>query len=72
MRMKPVDSKALAAVGYDRGRKRLDVQFTSGDVYRYSGVPTETYASLLAAASKGTFFRENIRDCFPSTLLSKH
>jgi hypothetical protein len=60
-----VQSTALEQVGYDPDRRCLRAKFRdSGRTYVYSEVPQEVYDSLLFAESVGTFFNENIRDCY--------
>lgn len=66
----PVDSTTLASVGYDAGTQLLELEFTSGRVYRYFDVPSETYDLLMAAASKGQFFNASIRDRYRYEALS--
>lgn len=62
MRREPVESEALASVGYDRDTLELEIEFTSGAVYRYSDVPESLHAGLMTAASHGEFFAYHIRD----------
>ena len=62
----PVESSVLAAVGYDAGKRLLEIEFHSGAIYRYLEVPEEIHSRLLAAESKGHFFGANIRDKFRS------
>jgi hypothetical protein len=49
MRLDPIRSSALLAVGYDPGRSVLTVQYASGAVYEYYDVPRSLYEDLLAA-----------------------
>ena len=63
---KPVESSVLAAVGYDAGKRLLEIEFHSGAIYRYLEVPEEIHRRLLAAESKGHFFGASIRDKFRS------
>lgn len=58
----PVESEALRSVGYDRRRRVLEVEFASGAIYRYLGVPSRTHAALMQARSLGGYFGEHIRD----------
>lgn len=44
----------------------LELEFTSGEVYRYFAVPSSIYRGLEAAESAGRFFREFIRDVYPA------
>jgi len=48
----PVHSHVLAAVGYRQTTSRLEVEFISGAIYRYSNVPPQLYRDFLSAASK--------------------
>ena len=42
----------------------LDVEFVSGRVYRYAGVPEELAQEMRRAFAKGVFFNRRIRDRF--------
>jgi hypothetical protein len=66
-----VESSTLAAVGYEAGRKLLQLEFSSRAVYQYFGVPAAVHQSLLSASSKGGFFNRNIRGCFPYRRVSE-
>ncbi|MFE7844879.1 KTSC domain-containing protein [Microbacterium sp. NPDC057407] len=66
MRRRPLDSGAIAAVGYDPATAVLELEFVSGEVYRYFAVPPSVHRALLAAKSAGRFFREHIRDVYPN------
>jgi hypothetical protein len=63
MRRLPLESRALRSAGYEAGT--LEVEFTSGSVYRYRGVPERVWRELLAAESHGSYFTAHIRDRFP-------
>lgn len=65
-----VDSSAIRAIDYDRGRRRLQVTFVSGDRYVYRGVPGEVHRAFVEAESKGRFFRAKIRDHYPYARLN--
>lgn len=67
MRRRPVSSSAISSVGYDRKGEVLEVEFSSGVVYDYHGVPPEVYESLMSAESKGRFMSRRIRGQYPST-----
>ena len=66
---RPVDSSVIASVGYDDAVALLDVEFVSGEVYRYFAVPRSVHEGLLAAPSKGRFFQQHIRDRYPTQRL---
>jgi hypothetical protein len=40
----------------------LEVEFSSGSVYRYSGVPRSTFDALMRSASKGGYLDAHIKD----------
>jgi hypothetical protein len=67
MRRQPVESSAISSVGYDPRSSILEVEFRSGAVYDYHGVPTKVYESLMKAPSKGSFVSRKVRDRFPFT-----
>lgn len=50
----PVDSRAIAAVGYD-GRT-LTIEFRSGRVYDHPNVPPSVYRALMSASSMGAYY----------------
>ncbi|TCZ88385.1 KTSC domain-containing protein [Lysobacter sp. N42] len=58
----PLESEALASVGYDPARHVLEVEFTSGRVYQYFDVPEHEVRRLLEAPSQGAYFSERLRD----------
>ena len=61
----PMDSSAVASVGYDATIRALDVEYAGGAVYRYHPVPDRVYRQLLRAESKGRFVNAHIRDAYP-------
>lgn len=62
MTMIPVDSSAISAIGYDPGTKRMKVRFKQGKVYDFCGVPESRFNSFLNSASKGSYYRDYIKD----------
>lgn len=67
MPRQPVTSSNLRSVGYDPMTHILEIEFHSGDIYRYSGVPQGVFDGLLRAGSKGSCFHSNIKGCYPYT-----
>jgi hypothetical protein len=57
-------SRVIQSFVYDKEERRLVVRFVSGKVYRYEEVPAEIAEGFGAAASKGTYFNDVIRDRF--------
>lgn len=64
MDMKACVSSNISAYGYDSDTATLQVEFTSGSVYAYNGVPKDIYDGLDAAESKGKYFNLNIKNAF--------
>jgi hypothetical protein len=60
----PVVSTSIASIGYDDVDRILEVEFISGNVYRYRDVEEDVYERFLAAASKGAFLNEHIKDAY--------
>jgi hypothetical protein len=65
MRREPVSSSNLRSVGYDPSTATLEIEFNSGGVYQYSGVPVHVYDSLMNSGSLGRYFSSHIRDVYP-------
>src|SRR4029077_2935963 len=57
----PVQSSAIAKVGYSKRRHVLEIEFVNGAVYRYLDVPPSTHHDLMSAESKARFYDSNIR-----------
>jgi hypothetical protein len=57
----PVESTALATVGYSRRLRALEIEFRNGAIYRYLDVAPDVYEALLHARSKAQFYDQNIR-----------
>lgn len=64
MQRTPVLSSNICSIGYDSSQAVLEVEFTSGDVYRYYGVPQYLYEQFMGSASKGEFLHDHIRDSY--------
>jgi hypothetical protein len=64
IRAHAVDSSVIKAIAYEVSSRQLWIQFTNGACYRYGSVPEHLFATLLAAASKGSFFHRAIRNVF--------
>jgi KTSC domain len=63
----PLRSSTLAGAGWRRGV--LELEFRSGSLYRYHGVPEGVFEALLAAPSRGRFFSRRIRGRYPAERL---
>ena len=62
----PVESSALATIGYSRRLHALEIEFRNGAIYRYFDVPPLVYHALLEAPSKARFYDHHIRHKFRS------
>jgi hypothetical protein len=51
-------------VGYDDSTKILEIEFHTGLVYQYSGVPPKVYADFMHSDEIGKFFSEKVRTQF--------
>ena len=66
MLRQPVQSSDLKSVGYEEQQNLLEIEFISGGIYQYSGVPKDIYSGLVNAPSHGKFFARFIKDRFPT------
>jgi lysyl-tRNA synthetase class 2 len=62
----PVASSVLRSIGYDADTAELEIEFTSGDVYRYYAVPARVHRDLVAAESPGAYFNTHVSDRYPT------
>ena len=60
----PVKSRILRSVGYDDTTKILEIEFQTGLVYQYSGVPPKVYKDLMHSAEIGKYFSDKVRPLF--------
>jgi hypothetical protein len=65
MRRYRIESSVLRGVGYDEASRTLELEFVSGAVYDYEGVPPEEALALLEAESRGKYFDDHIRGPYP-------
>jgi hypothetical protein len=59
-----VKSVILRSVGYDDSTKILEIEFRSGLVYQYSGVPPKVYTDLMRSSEIGKYFSDKVRTQF--------
>ena len=62
-----LQSTSLSAATYQEQSASLELEFRSGAIYRYIGVPAQVYQELLHSESKGRYFNQHIRNRFPYT-----
>ena len=61
MRLIPVHSSSIRAVGYDEEREILYIRFIDGDLYEYREVPADEVIDLFQAKSIGWFVNKRIK-----------
>lgn len=59
--MYQLHSSNLRSISYDSTTGTLVVEFVSGPIYQFYGIPSFLYKGLLAAVSKGQYFDIHIR-----------
>lgn len=59
-----VASSNIASIGYDAPSQTLEVEFLSGTIYQYFGVPENMYDELMQAGSKGRFLNTYIKNAY--------
>ncbi|MBK6960090.1 MAG: KTSC domain-containing protein [Gammaproteobacteria bacterium] len=62
MERTPVTSTDIRAIGCDADSQTLEIEFNSGSVYDYAGVPQGEYDGFMGADSKGKYFHANIKN----------
>jgi hypothetical protein len=67
MNRQPVSSSDLRSVGYDNSTNTLEIEFNSGGVYQYYGVPPAVYQGLMNAPSHGKYFHAQIKGVYRYT-----
>ena len=65
MEKQRVSSSTVMSIGYDRQTETLEIEFGSGRVYQYYGVPDRLHVEIMQTPSKGQFFNTYIRDRYP-------
>jgi len=61
IKREPVQSTALASIGYSKRLRALEIEFRNGAIYRYLNVDPAIHHDLMIAPSKARFYDENIR-----------
>src|SRR5205823_6933992 len=62
----PIDSTAIAKVGYSKRRRILEIEFVNGAIYRYLDVPASVYRDLMSAQSKARYYDVNLKGTYQS------
>jgi hypothetical protein len=64
MKRQAVNSSSLFSVGYDEAARVLEIEFHSGEMYRYFDVPPIVVRDLLHANSIGHYFAHFVKHSF--------
>jgi hypothetical protein len=65
----PIESTAIAKIGYSKHRHILEIEFVNGAIYRYLDVSPSVYRDLMSADSKARFYDANIRRHYHSVMI---
>ncbi len=60
----PVKSRILRSLGYNESTKILEIEFQTGLVYQYAGVPLKVYRELIRSEEIGKYFTDKVRNRF--------
>lgn len=61
IKLLPVKSSAIEAIGYDAPKSELHVRFHGGSTHIYSRVSSDAHVALVSARSIGKHFSKHIR-----------
>jgi KTSC domain-containing protein len=61
---RPVESGLFSSAAYRAGVRQLYLRFQDGTIYRFFDCPVTVYNEFVAAASKGRYFSQQIRNHF--------
>ena len=64
MERKRLNASNIRSAGYDARNRTLEVEFSNGGIYQYSGVAEEVHRRLMNAPSPGSYFHDNIEESF--------
>ena len=60
MERTPLRSRAIVSAGYDAETRALEIEFSSGRIYRFSDVPAGVYEWLVRVPNKGIYIARSI------------
>ncbi|MEN9560534.1 MAG: hypothetical protein RLZZ502_1745 [Pseudomonadota bacterium] len=64
MNRTPLRSTQIKSLGYDAGRRLMEVELTGGTIMAYSGVSQSVYDGLLRASNPQSYYRDRIEEEF--------
>jgi hypothetical protein len=66
MERKRLSAGRIRAVGYDSRSRVLELEFSDGSVYQYTGVSNEVHRRLVSSAAAASYFRDTIEEEYPA------
>ncbi len=69
MERKKISASNIRSVGYDARNRMLEVEFSNGGIYQYSGVSEEVHRRFMNSPSPGSYFPDIIEEDFPAKRL---
>lgn len=66
MERKRLSAGRIRAVGYDARARVLELEFSDGSVYQYTGVGNEVHRRLVSSAAAASYFRDAIEEEYPA------
>lgn len=67
----PVESGLFSAAAYRSSGRQLYLRFQDGKIYRFFDCPVIVYDEFMAAASRGRYFSQQIRNRFRFELVRR-
>jgi KTSC domain len=67
----PVESGLFSSAAYWASARQLYLRFQDGKIYRFFDCPVTVYDELIAAASQGRYFSQQIRNRFRFELVRR-
>ena len=64
MERKRLNASNIRSAGYDARSRLLEIEFSNGGIFQYSGVAEEVYRRLMNVPSPGSYFRDEIEESF--------
>jgi hypothetical protein len=58
-------STSVASAGYDAATRVLEIEFSSGRIYQFEGVPQGVFDWFVRTPSKGSYVSRMINDRYP-------
>ncbi len=66
MECKRLNAGRIRAVGYDSRARVLELEFSDGSIYQYTGVGDEVHRRLVSSSAAASYFRDNIEEEYPA------